>query len=1657
MHTIGIHICSINYALVSKYGRDTYGPKHTPLFVDGLNVHTHEPVKWISPKGDLSETTETEEWILSNFASQQTLLRTLDELSTLTGDPKYRDAAMQAIKYAFENLRLPSGQLYWGEGTAYDALSDVPCGGVLQESIKLHYPYYELMWKVDSEVTKKLIEMIWSAHVINWSNLDIDRLGFLNRDFKEPWNHEYIGGPTFFKSEKWWTCSNMITASSLIHGGVILNKLSRERQPLIWSKRLVKRFVDTRHPSTGISSLANNFSWMTHLGKDMNNHFKDPYTAIFPWDTFANSFRSYYPENAQAHPWLAIFLVGEMLGEEGRVFTQWALEELTAWGKSSYRKEDNCFVPMLTDGTSLEEYVWHDGPGESSGCNEVNLYPADLSFFWAYSLAYGRTGDEFMWEMVRDVAFGNGFGDIGQTPTSNPALQVGTACSHPYGIFGFLELYRKTNQPVYLEIARHIADNIIEQRFCNGFFVPNKGHIYTRFACFEAIALLRLEAVIQSHGEVVPQPWPCLPLFVHPYRYKIQGVDRHVIYELTESSEPPISLEEAAAIGDVDRIKQLIENGFRVEDFDSLSYMTPLHRAAMVGHKPVVELLLAEGAPINERDTELKTPLYYAISNGHKEIVELLIRKGADFNTTCSYVKDTGYAPLDVALGRGNVEIIKLLQDNGAEEKTIHAAVMLGDQAQVKVFLGQGININVKDDKGNTPLFYAIRGGHDELAQFLIDQGADINYTDKNGYGLLHYAIWYKRVAMIKVLASRGADVNLTPENAYSPLHYAIWNQDVNTVKILVDYGAQFNKKDPDGWTAFYNAVWQGSREIVDFLVSKGADISTFRMTAAMGDVAGVKTFLEQGLAVDTKDEMECTPLSWATCMGQVEVVKLLIAQGADVNLKLYGQATALQQAARVGNSDIVQLLITNGADVNAKTTRGLTPLNLAIRSGDAECIKLFSNNSDVNVSFISAVRQGDKESIEKLFDLGVDIDYQDNSGLTALNHAVISGNVSVVQLLLEHGAGVDVGDNAKRMPLHYAVVGEHKEIIAMLLKHGASVNVKDNAGRTPIHYAAGAAAPLNPQAGSIDIAKILLEKGANVNVQDKRGWTPLHHAAARLNKEIVAFLVSKGADLSIVDNRGDTVYSWNRARASFESRHAMHIPHEIINQYSEIAELLRVNNEAYVVAINGNDNNPGTLDKPFKTIAAALECVGPGNIIYIRGGIYHCEGSIRLDKSGARANPIWLKAYPGEKPIIDFSGVLGDSLFISGAYWHIKGLVIINGQRGVMVWGPGACHNVLEQITTYANGWGGILLRDGAAYNIILNCDSSKNFDPEFNGDTCDGFSAAFFLGQGNFFIGDRSWNNSDDGYDCWQAESELQFENCYAWDNGQNIWGHPFFFGNGNGFKLGQGGGRHVLVNCFAWGHHWGAAAGFTLNGNTSGVILYNCSAWENRRNFEFAGSAQEDCVFMNNISLDGERKDAVDRETISQSNNWDSATGVQLTDDDFLSLDDSMMSAPRNPDGSIPQNDFLKLAPGSTAIDKGADVGMPFVGARPDLGAFEYDPNETSAGYVKMLHQAVRDHDVMEIDKLLAVGEGINDKDWLGYTPLHWAVYFGYSDLIELLISKGADVNIQSDTGRYALEIARAMAYPELETLLRKLGANVGEANTNSETVATETLAF
>ena len=245
-------------------------------------------------------------------------------------------------------------------------------------TLKVNYPYYELMWQVNPEETRRFIEAYWSAHIIDWSNLDFNRgAGGLDTVLETPWEHEYKGGPPFFTSRMSWGSGFFNSGTSLAHAATTLYRLSDQEQPLVWSKRLIQRFVDTRHPNTGISAHKYNKPQRVFVGGGMEEHFSDPRTGVFPFRSFVHPFTDvrelYYPEDVESHEWLSVLLMGEALGDQGREFTQWVLEELTAWGKASYREKDNAFVPILTDGTPIEGIVLEEGGGGALKGSIANL------------------------------------------------------------------------------------------------------------------------------------------------------------------------------------------------------------------------------------------------------------------------------------------------------------------------------------------------------------------------------------------------------------------------------------------------------------------------------------------------------------------------------------------------------------------------------------------------------------------------------------------------------------------------------------------------------------------------------------------------------------------------------------------------------------------------------------------------------------------------------------------------------------------------------------------------------------------------------------------------------------------------------------------------------------------------------------------------------------------------------------------------------------------------------------------------------------------------------------------------------------------------------------------------------------------------------------
>jgi hypothetical protein len=408
---------------------------------------------------------------------------------------------------------------------------------------------------------------------------------------------------------------------------------------------------------------------------------------------------------------------------------------------------------------------------------------------------------------------------------------------------------------------------------------------------------------------------------------------------------------------------------------------------------------------------------------------------------------------------------------------------------------------------------------------------------------------------------------------------------------------------------------------------------------------------------------------------------------------------------------------------------------------------------------------------------------------------------------------------------------------------------------------------------------------------------------------------------------------------------------------------------DAIYVAPDGKDTNPGTLAEPLYSLSVAAAQATAGSTIYLRGGTYQYNATITLAASGTATSMIRVFGYPNEIPVLDFSTQPYDSaqrgILLSGNYWHIKGLEICYaGDNGMKLEGS---HNRIERCVFHHNGDSGLQLGFGhetenpngelCADNEISNCDAYLNFDFDNMGSDADGFACKMHQGKGNVFRGCRAWHNSDDGWDLFETDWPVEITNCWTWHNGdradfeaiyQAKMGKKMssFQGNGNGFKLGGNGtggnskGTHVVKNCVSFDNNFASKKGFDQNSHQGGVLVQHCTAWGNGYNYMFESDPDSGAAnrFDNNVEFDHQGAMAFEFSSaaIQNNNSWQLPTPAAAAD--FVSLAESLALAPRQADGSLPENDFARLVPGSGLIDQGKDVGLPYLGAAPDLGAFE-----------------------------------------------------------------------------------------------------------------------
>lgn len=158
-----------------------------------------------------------------------------------------------------------------------------------------------------------------------------------------------------------------------------------------------------------------------------------------------------------------------------------------------------------------------------------------------------------------------------------------------------------------------------------------------------------------------------------------------------------LNIFEASAVGQLDKVKELIKSQPDLITSYSADGFQPLGLAAFFGQADIVEFLLSKGANVNSAsNNEMRVmPLHSSVASKDFAISEMLLKHGADVNAA----QADDFTPLHEAVQNGQIEMVELI-------------------------LKYKPDLNARKTDGKTPLALAIEYKHDDVAELLKRHGA---------------------------------------------------------------------------------------------------------------------------------------------------------------------------------------------------------------------------------------------------------------------------------------------------------------------------------------------------------------------------------------------------------------------------------------------------------------------------------------------------------------------------------------------------------------------------------------------------------------------------------------------------------------------------------------------------------------------------------------------------------------------------------------------------------------------------------------------------------------------------------------------------------------------------------------------------------------------
>ena len=288
-----------------------------------------------------------------------------------------------------------------------------------------------------------------------------------------------------------------------------------------------------------------------------------------------------------------------------------------------------------------------------------------------------------------------------------------------------------------------------------------------------------------------------------------------------------------------------------------------------------------------------------------------------------------------------------------------------------------------------------------------------------------------------------------------------------------------------------------------------------------------VKVLLDAGADPSIADEEGCSCVHAAVdgyC--NKDTLQALIDHGAHIDATRKDGTNALLRACTTGQSDSVMFLLEAKADVNIAKPNGNTCLHEAIAgqcNGEAlqKIIQLGVNVNSVNnnseTALILACYTAQAWSIKCLLENGADPNISDAYSYTCL-HAAVKGRCSneTLQEIVIHEAHLDAQNTDGETALCLACLCRQQDFIEILLTCRSNPNVVDNNGETCLHAAIIGGCSTN-------IVSTLLDHGADVNATSKDNVTVLMLACEEGNTDAINVLLNAGADPNIADAYGNT------------------------------------------------------------------------------------------------------------------------------------------------------------------------------------------------------------------------------------------------------------------------------------------------------------------------------------------------------------------------------------------------------------------------------------------------------------------------------------------------------------------------------------------------------